>query len=356
MKTYNNLFAKLCSFENLEQAYRQARKHKNNNPAVKEFEKHWKLHLCTLLRELKNQTYNPKPLKKFVLRDPKTRVICVSDFRDRIVHHALVNILQPIFEPRFITDSFASTKGKGTLPALRRFDCFKRKVSHNGTTSGFALKADIKHYFDTVDHQILLSMIGKRVRDHEVIWLVRIILDNYHSGIPGKGMPLGNWTSRFFANVYLNELDQFVKHNLKATYYLRYVDDFVVLHQSKNILQSYEVRIKSFLAHIGLELHPTKCSIGSLDQGITLLGFRVHYHHKTPRSRNLRKIRYRLTELLDSYQTTNLESWKVLESLNGWCGYAMHANTYKLRTRLTEETRMELEKRTLLRRAVQFAG
>jgi retron-type reverse transcriptase len=116
----------------LELAYWQARKHKTKNSKVIEFDKNWRLNLCILLGELRDKTYKPLPLKKFILRDPKTRIICVSDFRDRIVHHALVNILQPIFEPRFIFDSYASRKGKGTLPALKRFDHFTRKVTRNG--------------------------------------------------------------------------------------------------------------------------------------------------------------------------------------------------------------------------------
>ncbi len=241
MKTYNGLFDKLVSMENLETAYWKACKRKSNNPVVREFEKHWQLHLVTLHAELKNKNYQPKPLRTFVLRDPKTRTICVSDFRDRIVHHALVNILQPIFEPRFIHDSYASRKGKGTLPALKRFDYFLRKVTNNGKLApdarnanavcGHALKADIKHYFDNVDHAVLLNIIAKRIKDKDVLWLVRTVLNHYNSGIPGKGMPLGNWTSQFFANIYLNELDQYVKHQPPSNYYISYVHHLVILHK-----------------------------------------------------------------------------------------------------------------------------
>ncbi len=298
MKTYNNLFVRLCSFENLEQAYELAKKRKYTSKAVQEFEKHWRLHLCILMNELKAKSYKPQPLKKFILRDPKTRVICVSNFRDRIVHHALVNILNQIFEPRFIHDSYASRKGKGTLLALNRFDNFIRKVSNNGklvfnvknanNVEGFVFKADIEHYFDTVDHEVLLGIIGKLISDKDILWLARAILDNYNSGTKGKGMPLGNWTSQFFANIYLNELDQFVKHNLKSKYYIRYVDDFVILHKNKTVLQDYEARIYSFLKTINLTLHPNKCKIIPLSQGITFLGFKVFYHYKTVRKRALR--------------------------------------------------------------------
>lgn len=355
MKTYKNLYSRLISLENLENAYWKARKHKSNNPAVREFEKHWRLYLIMLHLELKNRTYAPQPLKTFILRDPKTRRICVSQFRDRVVHHALINILQPIFEPRFIHDSYASRKGKGTLAALRRFDVFLRKVTRNGRhlhesrvandVQGFAFKADIKHYFDTVDHTILISIIRRRIKDEGIICLTKTILNHYHANNPGKGMPLGNWTSQFFANVYLNELDQFVKHQLKAKYYLRYVDDFVILHHSKETLEKYQRAIAVFLGTLQLEMHPNKCGIIPLQRGISLLGFRVFYYCKLIRRRNLRKICKRLDELLKKYRTNMSTASDILETLQGWNAYALHGNTHRLRTRLTTLVEQELQQR-----------
>ncbi len=357
MKTYKHLFERLISMDNLENAYWKARKHKSSNPVVREFEKHWQLHIATLHRELKTQNYEPRPLKTFILRDPKTRKICVSDFRDRVVHHALVNVLQPIFEPRFIHDSYASRKGKGTLPALRRFDTFLRKATKNGKripesknandVRGFAFKADIKHYFDTVDHKVLLGIISKQVKDKGVLWLVGVILGNYCTK-SGKGMPLGNWTSQFFANVYLNELDQFVKHKLNAKYYIRYVDDFVILHKSKSVLQEYEQRIRAFLQKLRLELHPTKCRIAPVGRGVALLGFRVFYHHKLVQQRNLRKILSRIKELLSLYKAGITGAGAVLETLRGWNAYAKQGNTYLLRQRITAIVEQEFAKRSAL--------
>ncbi len=356
MKTYKHLFEKFCSWENLEDAYLKARKRKSNNPKVQDFEEHWQLHLCSIMRELRSRIYKPEPLQKFVLRDPKTRVICVSQFRDRIVHHALVNILQPIFQPRFIHDSYASQKGKGTLPALKRFETFILKVSKNGrtvhgarnsnTVEGFVLKADVKHYFDTVDHGILLNLIQKRVNDEEVLWLVKVLLDNYNSGTMGMGMPLGNWTSQFFANIHLNELDQFVKHALKAKYYLRYVDDFVILHHQKVKLEKYKDRIQDFLQILHLELHPTKCKIIPFGNGVSWLGFRVFFHYKTVRARNLRKIKARLTYLLDEYEQGSIDAETIFDILQGWNGYAMQGNTYRLSQALRQMLEYELQKRT----------
>ncbi len=356
MKTYKNLFDRLISLENLENAYWKARKHKSNNPAVHEFEKHWRLYLVMLHMTLKNRIYTPQPLRMFILRDPKTRRICVSEFRDRIVHHALVNIVQPIFEPRFIHDSYASRKGKGTLAALKRFDTFLRKVTKNGKrlpgsrnandVQGFVLKADIRHYFDTVDHNILLNIIGKRIKDNGVLWLVQTILDHYHANEAGKGMPLGNWTSQFFANVYLNELDQFVKQRLKAEYYLRYVDDFVILHRSKTALLEYKERIRVFLQTLQLELHPNKCSIIPFGHGVSLLGFRIFYYYKLVRQRNFREICRRLDELLNAYGQGKCAATDILETQQGWYAYARHGNTYKLRERFNLLVEHELQNRT----------
>lgn len=343
MKTYTSLWKKLYNTHNLIAAYHNAVLHKERNPKVHNFSEKWLLHLCILLRELRTKTYKPIPLRKFVLRDPKTRIICVSDIRDRIVHHALVNILQPIFEPCFIEDSFASRKGKGTLAALRRFDHFKRKASRNNTRRCFVLKADIQHYFETVDQEILLQIIGRKVKDENIIWLIKQILQNYESDVPGKGMPLGNWTSQFFANVYLNELDQFVKHTLEAKYYLRYVDDFVILHHSKIVLREFQQKIDEYLQQeLKLKLHPDKCKIIPLDQGVPFLGFKIFYHHKLVRRRNLRKIQARLEDLLLAYKEGAVSAYDMLEVLQGWTAYAMHGNTYQLRNKLNKSVEQKM--------------
>lgn len=352
MITFNKLFEKLISIENLTDAYLKARKNKSNNPAVIKFEKHWQLHLANLHKELKTKTYQPAPLKTCILRDPKTRTICVSEFKDRIVHHALVNIIQPIFEPRFIYDSYASRKNKGTHPALKRFYIFLRKVTKNGKQrpdarnandiQGFALKADIKHYFETVDHTILLEIINRTIKDEKVLWLTKIILNNHNSKVPGKGMPLGNWTSQFFANIYLNELDQYIKYKIKAKYYLRYVDDFIILHQNKNVLIKYEKQIKAFLRTLNLELHPDKCKIIPLKRGISFLGFRCFYHYKLVRQRNIRKIYNRLKEMLKLYKSKSIDQEDIQKTLQGWNAYAMQGNTYKLRKKLTMKIIQEI--------------
>ncbi len=180
MRYKDSLYNQIISFDNLYLAWRKARKGKTKKKYVIEFEKYLERNLLDLQFELKNQFYKPSPLENFILRDPKTRVISKSDFRDRVVHHAIVDILEPIFDKSFIYDSYANRKGKGTLFALKRFEKFRRKVTKNFSSKGYCLKADIKHYFQEVDREILLKIISKKIKDEKVIWLIeKIVQPNY---------------------------------------------------------------------------------------------------------------------------------------------------------------------------------
>jgi retron-type reverse transcriptase len=335
--TYSNLYSQLCSYDNLLLAFKKAKKRKARKPYVLEFEASLEANLKQFQWELQNETYLPTPLKTFIIREPKTRKISKSHFRDRIIHHAICNIIEPIFQKTFIYDSFANQKGKGTHLALRRFDYFKRKVSRNNFISCYVLKADVKHYFDTVDQNILIKIISKKIKDEKLISLIRKILENHKTKEKGKGMPLGNLTSQFFANVYLNELDYFVKHKLRAKYYIRYVDDFVILHKSKNKLRFYKNKIDEFLKlQLKIKLHPNKCKIKHVSCGASLLGFRVFYYHKLLRKSNFRKFQRKFSKLEDAHIAKAVNFTSLLNFLNGWLGYAMHANTYKLRCSILE--------------------
>jgi len=341
MKTYRNFYSELTSFENIFLAYKKARKHKSTRNYVIEFEKDLLNNILKLKHELETCTYTPEPLKTFILRDPKTRKISKSEFRDRIVHHALFNVLEPIYEKRFIYDSCANRKNKGNLFAIRRFYKFLRKVTKNGTLTinkynnnsiiSYCLKADIKHYFETVDQQILLKIIKRKVKDEKVIWLTEQILINFNTKIKGKGMPLGNLTSQFFANIYLNELDYFIKHNLRIKYYIRYVDDFVILHESYDQLLKWKGYISGFLIdNLKIELHKDKSRIIPLSRGIDFIGFRNFYYYKLLRNRNVRKMKNKIR----SYKEGIITKDKITESFQGWQAYAKWASTYKLRKNL----------------------
>ncbi len=328
---YRDLWKELCSIDNLKYAYKKARKHKTQRQYVLEFEKDLIDNLESLHIELLFHSYSPRPLETFILRDPKTRKISKSDFRDRVVHHALCNIIEPFFEKMFIYDSYANRMGKGTLKSIQRFEHFQQKLSQNNTSPVFILKSDIRHYFDEVDHAVLLNILKKRINDPKVLWLIQKILNNY-STRDGKGMPLGNLTSQFFANVYLNELDQFVKHTLKAKHYIRYVDDFVILHNSREKLLGWEQVIDDFLwKKLLLALHPEKTKILSTFEGTHFLGLKIFPYYKIMKKRNIRSFQQKLMELYEQYDTGEIMYDAIYDFLEGWIAYAKTADSYNVR-------------------------
>ena len=329
-----DLWQEICSIENLLLAYRKARKHKTLKLYIIEFEKDLRKNILLLQWELLTFTYAPKPLETFIIRDPKTRKISKSDFRDRIIHHAVCNIIEPIFEKTFIYDSYANRIGKGTLNAIIRFDEFKRIVSKNNTKTAYVLKADIRKYFDNVDHETLIKILERKIKDKNIISLIRIILCNHKTNEEGKGMPLGNLTSQFFANIYLNELDQYIKHELKLKYYIRYVDDFVIIDNNEETLETYKILINQFLnKNLSLELHPEKTKIISIKKGIGLLGIRIFPHHTLLLRRNIRKFRNHLSDNIMKYKMNKLIYDKVYDCIEGWVAYSKTADSYNLRNK-----------------------
>ena len=323
MKSYNNLYEEIISLKNLILAEKKARKGKTKKDYVINFEENISYNLKILHDELKIQLYYPKPLKKFILRDPKTREISKSIFRDRIVHHALCKILEPIFDKRFIYDSCANRKGKGTLLALERFEKFQRKVTDNFSKEAYCLKADIKHYFKEIDRGVLLKIIKRKIKCEKTIGLIKLILNNFEKS---KGMPLGNLTSQFFANVYLNELDQFVKHKLRVKYYIRYVDDFILFHKSKKQLEIWKENINLFLREkLKLEIHPDKSKIISLSNGVDFIGFRNFYYFKLLRKRSIKNMERKI----NLFNSEKISKEKFEEIFNGWSAYAKWSDTHK---------------------------
>lgn len=334
MKTNKNLYNEIHDIKNLVLAWKKARKGKTKKDYVVEFEKNLPENLKALHHELKSQTYRKKPLKT-------------------IVHHALCNIIESIFDKTFIYDNCANRKCKGNLFANQRFHKFKRKVSRNGEVKGwfnnnqvkgYCFKADIKHYFQEIDCGILMKIIQKKIKDDKVIRLIREILDNTKSerererdasqSINNKGMPLGNLTSQFFANVYLNELDYFVKHKLKAKYYIRYVDDFVILSSSKLQLKELKKQIEKFLNDkLKLELHSDKSKIISLSRGIDFVGFRNFYYFKLLRKRNIKNMERKI----EMFSEGKITDKKLAEIFQGWNAYSKWANGFNLRKKIMVE-------------------
>lgn len=355
MKTYKKLYEKLYSIENLNCAFRKAKKGKSKKDYVINFEIDLERSIGLLQRDLRLKKYVPTKLKKFIIRDTKTRTIHASIFIDRVVHHAIINILQPIYEKRFIHDSFASRKLKGTHAAVDRFESFVNKVSSNGQTikkafnnnsiKGYVLKADIKHYFATIDHEVLINILRRKIDDEDFIRLIKKILNNFETIKYGKGLPLGNYTSQFLANVYLNNLDYFIKHVLKAKYYIRYVDDFVILDKNKDVLLKHMDKIKKYLRFLKLELHPDKSKIHALRNGVTFLGYKIFYHYRLLRKRNMRYFRRKLNDKLELYRSGMINNKQLDSFLQGWNGYSSFANTHNFNKKIEKVITKELKEK-----------
>jgi retron-type reverse transcriptase len=344
MITYNKLYEKLYSYENLLFAYKKAKKGKPKKIYVVNFEKNLEKNLLNLQEDLIKKNYYPSNMNRFIVRDPKTRTIHSSIFRDRIVHHAIINILGPIYQHIFIYDSFASQKGKGSHLAVERFEYFINKVSNGKVIKnnisknqirGYCLKADFRKYFDSIDHKVLIKIFEKKIRDKDFIDLITKILSNFET-YEGTGMPLGNYTSQFFANVYLNELDYYVKHILNVKYYIRYVDDFVILHKNRNVLEYYLKHIKYFLPCLKIKLHPEKTEIHALRNGVCFLGYRIFYNFKLLKKRNLRYFYYKINLAIKDYNSDILSKERFEGKINGWFGYAKFADTFNLRREIID--------------------
>jgi len=297
------------------------------------FEYNLENELFSLKEELESFSHDPQVMNKVSLPGNRKREIYIPSFRDRVVQQALNKILEPIFEKNFISDSYAFRAGRGTHSAVRRFDQFKRKVTDRKRPgSGYILKADIKDYYPSIGHGILLEMIERKIGDKKIFRLIRAILSNYP--IEGKGIPVGSPISQLFANIYLSKLDYFVKQELREKHYLRYCDDFFILNKSISRLEEIRAKIKSFLWATGLELHPRKTIILNTDEGVDILGYKAFYFYRVPRKRNVRLFRRRLEKLKEEYKQGEINSSDLTNRIRGWIEYAKFSDSYNLRKNL----------------------
>lgn len=225
-----------------------------------------------LHEDLANDTYTHGPYQEFRINDPKPRKIHKSSVRDRLLHHAVYRVLYPFFDSKFIFDSYSCRLGKGTYRAIKRFRSFEYRVSHNHHRTCWVLKCDIRKFFENINHDILLTILRRRIEDSKTMALLENIIRSFSSA-PGRGLPLGNLTSQLFVNIYMNEFDQALKHVFKIKYYIRYADDFVILSHDKAILEELLPKLGDFLNdQLSLELHPNKVSIQTFVSGIDFLG------------------------------------------------------------------------------------
>jgi len=270
-------FEDIISIDNLLEAWQEFIKNKKSRKDVQEFELNLMSNIITLHLDLKHKTYHHGPYQAFKINDPKPRDIHKALVRDRLLHHAIYRILYHHFNQKFIHDSYSCRLSKGTHKANQRFAKLARQVSHNQTKTAWILKCDVRKFFASIDQVTLISILKKHEPDSDIIWLLEQVVGSFHSTKPGQGLPLGNLTSQLLVNIYLNEFDQFVKHQLKAKYYLRYADDFVIMATDKNYLANLLLKINNFLLNnLKLNLHPDKVSIKTLASGVDFLGW-VHF-------------------------------------------------------------------------------
>ncbi len=313
-------YEEIVSLENLFTAWQEFLSGKKKKLDVQEFGARLTDNILQLHEELANFTYVHGPYQAFNISDPKPRNIHKATVRDRILHHAIYRKLYPFFDRIFIADSYSCRIGKGTHKAIRRFGKFCHKVSKNNTRTVWVLKCDIRKFFASIDHNILLGVLESYISDKNVLWLLRQIIVSFDFQAEGKGLPLGNLTSQLFCNVYMNEFDQFVKHKLKAKYYVRYADDFVFLSDNKDLLLSLMLQVREFLSErLKLFLHPNKVFIKTLASGVDFLGW-VNF----PYRRVLRNVTKRR-------MFKGIQKRPKNETLQSYLGLMSHGNTYRLK-------------------------
>lgn len=311
-------------------AWREFRKGKKNKPDVQSFEFNLEDNLFELHQELRSKIYLHSHYTAFNVSDPKLRRIHKAIVKDRVLHHAIFRILYPIFDKSFIFDSYSCRIEKGTHRAVLRLEKFSRKLSWNNNKNIFALKCDIKKFFNSVDQEILLELIKKKVQDNNAIWLIERIIKSFKSGLP-----LGNVTSQLFANIYLNELDQFIKHELKLRYYLRYCDDFIVLGKNEEYLKSMVPVIDKFLGeNLKLKLHPDKIIIRKYSRGIDFLGYVILPHYKALRTKTKKRMFKKIAKKHRDLENNLISQKSFNQSLQSYLGILKHCEGYKTRKRI----------------------
>lgn len=333
MKTEKHLIEKICTTKNVVKAYKKARKCKRYRPTVLKFETDRELNLIRVIADLRNVTYRAGTYFVFKVFEPKERLIMALPFYDRVIQHAIVNIIEPIFEKRFVFHSYACRKDKGAHAASDTLSRWLYNLQIKQGKKIYAIKADIHHYFQSIDHEVLKQEVRRYISDKAVLKLLDHIID--HNGIypDGVGIPVGNLTSQLFANVYLNILDHYIKHNLHVHYYIRYMDDFIILGEDPAELKELLQQINAFIEeHLHLHLNP-KTTIIAAKNGVDFVGYR-HF----PAFRILRKgATRRIKKLLRAFETGEVDEELFDRSIESRIGHAKHADTFNLCAELRQE-------------------
>lgn len=326
-------FSQICNYDNLLSAAMQCKRGKAKSSATLCFFDNLEENIINLLNELTWGTYELSPYRHFYVFEPKRRLISAPHFRDRVVHRAIYNVIEPLFDKQYIYDSFACRRGKGTHSGARRAQQFIKRVE---STSGkaYALKADISKYFSSINHSILKRFLNSKLNCEKTKDLLFYIINNSPSDKEGVGIPLGNLTSQVFANIYLNELDRFVKHNLKAKYYIRYMDDFAIIHPCKTQLKFWLFEIEHFLneslklkTNNKTQIFPIAKTKG---RALDFMGCRIYSTHKLLRKTSVKRIKHTVKTLQKQFKKGDVSTKQINNHLQSWLGHAKHANAHSL--------------------------
>lgn len=349
-KSYSNLWPQVVCWENLLASYRACRRRKRYSPRAAEFDFDWESNLLVLQRDLESGTYVCGEYRNFYIYEPKRRRISAAPFRDRVLHHVVVRVLEPIFERRFIYDSYACRRGKGTHRALDRAQQYLRRHA-------YCLKTDIVRFFPNVDHQVLTNVLARHIRDERLMALIRQIIasgeglladeatDDYFPGddlfasLRPKGLPIGNLTSQFFANVLLDTIDHFVKEELRVPGYVRYADDLLLFGHSKADLWGYRAEIVERLASLRLRLHRAKTHVCPCRAGVKFLGVVLRRDGRRLQQRAIRRFSQRLRRLRRLYRYGIATAPDVRRSLRGWLAFSRESNSAGIRKGLWRRVR-----------------
>ena len=321
---FTHNYDSIISLENLLEAWKEFVRGKRKRKDVQEFELNLMSNIIDLHNDLTAKTYKHSPYEAFNISDPKPRSIHKASVRDRLLHHALYRTMYPFFDKIFIADSYSCRKEKGTHKAMNKFRKFSNQVSRNHTSTAWVLKCDIKKFFASIDQNILIALLKQYIPDEDIIWLLSEIISSFSVNLD-RGLPLGNLTSQLLVNIYMNEFDQFVKHKIKAEYYIRYADDFVLLSRDKDWLVERLSQVKNFLSDsLSLKIHPDKVFIQTVASGVDFLGW-VHF----PDHRVLRTVAKRrmFRNIVNKQGDEN--------TVQSYRGLISHGNSEKLQKEIT---------------------
>jgi retron-type reverse transcriptase len=319
-KQLDENYSNIICLENLLLAWKEFECGKKNKKDVQEFSLCLADNIFSLHRELSNHTWKHGGYQAFKINDPKPRDIHKAKVRDRLLHHAIYRILYPFFDKTFTHDSYSCRNNKGTHKAIEKFRKYFYKVSKNNTKTCWVLKCDIKKFFANIDHKILIKILREYIPDEEIIDLLKSVVESF-----SVGLPLGNLTSQLFVNIYMNKFDQFMKRKLKAKYYIRYADDFVILSENKKELENLITLIKTFIKkELKLELHPSKVSIETFSSGVDFLGMVNFSKHKILRTKTKKRMLKKISKKSEDLKNKKISKKLFNQSLQSYLGILKH--------------------------------